>query len=411
MGVRSGYKQSEVGVIPEGWSIESLGGAGRWLSGGTPSMPNDTFWGGEIPWVSAKDMKVPRLRDSKLHVTQSAIGNGTRVAPLGSILIVVRGMILAHTLPVAEAERPIAFNQDIKALVPREGIHSEFLTLWLQANSSLILPLCSESTHGTKRLPSADLFAVKFPLPKKGEQRAIAGALGDVDALLAGLDRLIAKKRDLKHAAMQQLLTGQTRLPGFRDEWEISSVGAEFEVELGKMLDAEKNSGSPRPFLGNRSVQWGLIDVSDIGLIRLMPSELERYRLRGGDLLVCEGGEVGRAAIWRDELPECYYQKALHRLRPKRGYSPVLMLYILRRYAATGALLDFTTQTSIAHLPKDRLETLPLPALSGPEQSAIAEVLSGMDAELAALEARREKTRSLKQAIMQELLTGRIRLV
>lgn len=105
------------------------------------------------------------------------------------------------------------------------------------------------------------------------------------------------------------------------EDWECTTVGSEFDIQLGKMLDAEKNTGVPKPFLGNRAVQWGRIDLSDIGTVPLTPSDLQRFRLREGDLLVCEGGEAGRAAIWKGQLGECYYQKALHRLRPKRHYS------------------------------------------------------------------------------------------
>ncbi len=112
----------------------------------------------------------------------------------------------------------------------------------------------------------------------------------------------------------------QTEVGVIPVDWDCTTVGAEFDIQLGKMLDVEKNTGVPRPFIGNRAVQWGRIDVSDIGTILLTPSDLRRFWLRAGDLLVCEGGEVGRAAIWRGQIRECYYQKALHRLRPKRRY-------------------------------------------------------------------------------------------
>src|SRR5689334_15990386 len=150
MEVKAGYKQTEVGVIPEDWELELLGNVGRWFSGGTPSMANDLYWNGDIPWVSAKDMKVSRLYDSLLHITEKAIGNGTRLAPPGAVLMVVRGMILAHTLPVAIAARALTFNQDMKALTTRPGVESEFILRWLQVNAQLVLDLASESTHGTK---------------------------------------------------------------------------------------------------------------------------------------------------------------------------------------------------------------------------------------------------------------------
>ena len=245
----------------------------------------------------------------------------------------------------------------------------------------------------------------------ESEQRAIAEALSDVDRLLGGLDRLISKKRDLKQAVMQQLLTGQTRLPGFSGDWVVSTVGREFEIELGKMLDSERNVGIPKPYLGNKAVQWGRIDVTDLQTVPMSPDDIVKYRLVKGDLLVCEGGEVGRAAIWDEPLDECYYQKALHRLRPRRSFNSRFLAALLMHWAERGALTNYVTQTSIAHLPRDKLLEVPLPMPSDAEQSAIVAVLSDLDTELTAIEARRDKTRALKQAMMQELLTGRTRLV
>jgi type I restriction enzyme S subunit len=262
--------------------------------------------------------------------------------------------------------------------------------------------------------------------PSKNEQEAIAKALSDADALIESVEKFLAKMHNVKQGAMQELLTGRTRLPGFMrsrgsrqteagvlpDDWEVSTVGTEFSIQLGKMLDVEKNVGVTRSFVGNRSVQWGRIDTTDIGEIKLTPSDLQRYRLREGDLLVCEGGEVGRAAIWHRNLEECYYQKALHRLRSKRGYNVELMLNQLRRLSSSGYLMNFVTQTSIAHLPKDKFETVPIPVPpTQEEQNAIATVLRDMDQEIGALEAKLRKIRNLKQGMMQELLTGRIRVV
>ncbi|WP_323001899.1 restriction endonuclease subunit S [Denitromonas sp.] len=203
----------------------------------------------------------------------------------------------------------------------------------------------------------------------------------------------------------------QTEVGEIPEDWDVSTVGGEFEVRLGKMLDAEKNVGVSKPFLGNRAVQWGRIDVSDLGEIRLSPDDLQRYRLREGDLLVCEGGEVGRAAIWQQPLGECYYQKALHRLRPKRGYNVTFMLNLLQRYSQSGVLQNYVTQTSIAHLPKDKFEALPIPVpptLS--EQQAIADALGDADALIESLEHLLAKKRQIKQGTMQALLTGQQRL-
>ena len=193
-------------------------------------------------------------------------------------------------------------------------------------------------------------------------------------------------------------------------DWQVSTIGAEFRVQLGKMLDAAKNAGVPKPYIGNRSVQWGQIDVCDIDTVPMTSADLQRFRLRQGDLLVCEGGEIGRAAIWDEPIPECYYQKALHRLRPTRSYDRYLIMSLLQLWASTGYLANYVTQTSIAHLPKDKLEIVPLPVPPPDEQRAIAEALSDVDELLGSLEKLIAKKRAIKQAVMQQLLTGKTRL-
>jgi type I restriction enzyme, S subunit len=197
----------------------------------------------------------------------------------------------------------------------------------------------------------------------------------------------------------------QTEVGVIPEDWEVSTVGNEFSIQLGKMLDAEKNFGVLRPYLGNRAIQWGRIEVDDLGLIALTPTDIQRFRLQSGDLLVCEGGEIGRAAIWINQLPECYYQKALHRLRPIRNYNIRLMLCTLQYWADKNFLNNFVTQTSIAHLPKEKFVQVPLLAPPIAEQNLIASALSDTDALIESLEQLLAKKRQIKQGAMQELLS------
>ncbi|WP_373509800.1 restriction endonuclease subunit S [Thiocapsa sp.] len=329
---------------------------------------------------------------------------------------------------IYKAERPAIFaGYLIRINVDKSLLYSPYLNYVLNAefsrkHSAKVLSVAV----GQANINGQKLKSYPIPLPpSKAEQEAIAEALSDADAFIESLEQLIAKKRQIKQGAMQELLTGKRRLPGFSSErgyqqteighvpkdWEVSSVGEEFSIQLGKMLDVQKNTGVAKPFLGNRAVQWGCIDLDGLGEIKLTSSDLMQYRLRDGDLLVCEGGEIGRAAIWRESLEECYYQKALHRLRPKRGYSAELMFYVLYRFSSSGFLFNFVTQTSIAHLPKDKFETVPIPVPPQAEQTAISSILSDMDAEITALEDKLAKARRIKQGMMQELLTGRIRLM
>ena len=192
------------------------GHSGATLSGGTPPSSDGRFWGGDIPWISSKDMKVSRLHDCVDHVTPLALGNGTRLVQPGTILTVVRGMSLAHSFPVAIVERPVAFNQDLKAFVPHPDVGGEFILRRLEANQSRLLLLATGASHGTKRIPTGDLLVSRVPLPPHVEQHAIAEALSDVESLFEAMEAMIAKKRARRQGAMQQLLTGRARLPGTR---------------------------------------------------------------------------------------------------------------------------------------------------------------------------------------------------
>ena len=202
----------------------------------------------------------------------------------------------------------------------------------------------------------------------------------------------------------------QTEVGVIPEEWRVSTVGHEFEIKLGKMLDAEKNVGVPKPYLGNKAVQWDRIDISDLPTVPMSRADIERFRLQKGDLLVCEGGEVGRAAIWDAPIDECYYQKALHRLRPLHGYDSRLMVALLRQWSNQGRLLNYVTQTSIAHLPREKFVEVPMPVPPLPEQRAIAAALGDVDALIGGLDKLIAKKRDLKQAAMQQLLTGKQRL-
>jgi type I restriction enzyme, S subunit len=213
---------------------------------------------------------------------------------------------------------------------------------------------------------------------------------------------------------MEKLVTRkgykQTELGEIPDDWEVSRVGLEFDVQLGKMLDVNKNSGAAKYYLGNKAVQWNKLLIEHLSTMAMSPTDLVRYRLKHGDLLVCEGGEVGRAAIWADELPECYYQKALHRLRPLRGYNTSLMLALLRYWSDHDLLADYVTRTSIAHLTREKFVEVLLPVPPNEEQTAIANALSDTDALISFLEKLINKKRAIKTAAMQQLLTGKTRL-
>jgi hypothetical protein len=147
-------------------------------SGGTPAKTNAKYWTGSIPWVSAKDMKSERLADAQLHVSKTAIAEtATRLAPAGTILILVRGMGLANGVPICELLVPCAFNQDIKALLPNPGVSPRFLAAALRQEKAQLEGALSTAAHGTLKIESEQLQNIQIPLPPKPEQERIVAAL------------------------------------------------------------------------------------------------------------------------------------------------------------------------------------------------------------------------------------------
>jgi len=142
---------------------------GRWVSGNTPSRGRNEYWSGSFPWVSPKDMKVPLIGDAQEHLSDEGRKEAT-VVGAGSLLIVIRGMILAHSFPLGITTRDVAFNQDMKALVPSEPHSVEYVFHWFRWAQGKILSFISDSSHGTKRLAMEDLFSMKIPKPSRKEQ-------------------------------------------------------------------------------------------------------------------------------------------------------------------------------------------------------------------------------------------------
>jgi type I restriction enzyme S subunit len=183
----------------------AVGELGDWFSGGTPNRGRAEYWDGDIPWASPKDMKVDVLHDTQEHVTVDGARNGTRMVREGAIFVVVRGMILAHSFPVAIAGRQMAFNQDMKALEVSGNFLERFVFLWFKNNRARCRSLATDSSHGTKRVPTQALFDLKIPAPPLQEQQAIV----DQASLFQTVDRYINSHREVLQAVKSRLLNGE----------------------------------------------------------------------------------------------------------------------------------------------------------------------------------------------------------
>lgn len=202
-------KQTETGKIPASWTVRSLDSVAELYSGGTPSKKRPDWWRGSIPWVSTKDLKHPRLSDVSDHITEEALREGSRLAPAKSLFVGVRGMILAKEIPVCLAEVPMAFNQDVKAIVPHEDVNADFLLYAVNFYKPALNPHVGTSAHGTRRISSEVVAKLEIPVPSADEQAALASVLTACDNQITTLEKEESILGELFNVLLEELMNGQ----------------------------------------------------------------------------------------------------------------------------------------------------------------------------------------------------------
>ncbi|MFP4534025.1 MAG: restriction endonuclease subunit S, partial [Desulfobacterales bacterium] len=230
------YETSICFDLPETWAWVPFGKLGQIIGGGTPSKKNPDFWNGDIPWVSPKDMKTFRISDSIDHITEQGLDNSSaKLIPKSSILFVIRGMILNHTLPIALTESEVAINQDMKALVPEISEMSDYLLIASLCLSSRMLYAVKEATHGTRRIETDVLKNWAFPIPPLAEQKEIVKRVNKLFQIADQLESRYQKaKTHIDH------LTQSILAKAFRGELVPQDPNDEPASELLKRIKAEK---------------------------------------------------------------------------------------------------------------------------------------------------------------------------
>jgi len=416
MEVRAGYKQSDVGLIPEQWVCKPLSEFIGFISYGfTNPMPtvNDGIY-----MITATDIDKGRLQLRTARKTSEAAFQKRLTAKSKprrhDILLTKDGTLGRLALVGTEA---ICINQSVAVLRPNEKVEPVFLKLLLESTwyQTRMLEDAGGSTIKHIYISIVDKMPIGLPL-NKAEQTAVATALSDVDALIAGLERLIAKKRDIKQAAMQQLLTGQTRLPGFYEKWEVKRLADIADIKTGPFGSAlhERDyveNGTPIitvEHLGEFGVEHkNLPKISEIDRQRL-----HTYSLMPGDIVFSRVGSVDRNALIRDSESGWLFSGRLLRVRldPGKAFAQFFS-HQFHSETFKARIRSVAVGQTMASLNTRILSDVPVLLPKVPEQVAIATVLADMDMNISALESRLNKTRALKQGMMQELLTGRTRLV
>jgi type I restriction enzyme S subunit len=413
MELKPGYKQTEVGVIPEEWEVKPLGECASFRTGPFGSaLHKSDYTDDGIPVVNPMHINDGRIEPTRtMTITEKA----AKALPefrlkAGEIVIGRRGDM--GRCAVVQSEQA-GWLCGTGSMIVRGGATDPNFLQRVLSSPRAIAAIEDTSVGSTMiNLNQATLAGLRLQFPPLPEQRAIAEALSDVDGLLGGLDRLIAKKRDLKQAAMQQLLTGQTRLPGFHGEWEVK--------RLGEVATFFKGKGLPKSALSESGaepcIHYGELFTRYPETIAEIFSRTDTsagvFRSVANDVLMPTSDVTPRGLAKAScvRVDDVILGGDILVIRSDTNLIHGSFLSLVIRYEE-AQVLQLVTGSTVYHLYGSDMKNFTFSVPSVPEQTAIAEVLTDMDAELAALEQRREKTRALKQAIMQELLTGRTRLV
>ena len=413
--VPPGCVRTEVGVTPEDWQVQKIGALAQIKRGASPRPIADSKWfhtKSEIGWLRISDVaregKFIRATDQSL--SDAGVARSRLVRP-GNVV-----MSMAATVGRPAINRKTVCIHDGFVVFENAAVSSEFLYYLLLAIED---GWAERGQTGSQvNLNTHIISSTPVVLPAtEAEQSAIATALSDADALIESLDRLIAKKRDIKQAAMQQLLTGQTRLAGFTGEWSKFNFSEHAILKArigwqGLRTDEYLRSGDYCLVTGtdfeNGSINWNGCYFVD----RWRYEQDKNIQLTEGDVLLTKDGTIGKVGFV-DSLPSpATLNSGVYVVRPVgNAFEPKFIFYVFESTIFGEFLRKLQAGSTISHLYQKDFVGFSFSAPNIKEQAAIATVLSDMDAEIEVLERRRDKARQIKQGMMQQLLTGRVRLV
>jgi type I restriction enzyme, S subunit len=389
MEVKPGYRQTEVGVIPEDWSVKMVGDVCGFI---VPGRNKPRHFDGEIPWVTTPDLEDGRgVSASRIGLCVSraeAQAIGSRVVPVGSVLMSCAGELGITAITRNE----IVVNQQLHAFIPSPQVNAAFLLNVIALQKPQIGSLATKTA--VPYLNKNNCNSIHIQLPPVAEQDAIAEALSDADTLIESLEQLATKKRQLKQGAMQELLTGKKRLPGFSGEWEVKRLGEIAHVKTGGRNNQDKIEEGEYPFFVRSATVERINSYSYDCEAILVPGE-------GGI------GNIFHYIRGRFDVHQRVY--AITQFSTETS-GRFVYFYMAEKFGTHAMQNSVKATVDSLRLPMFQNFELVMPPTIE-EQTAIAAILSDMDDEIAALEAKLAKARQIKQGMMQELLTGRIRLV
>ncbi len=408
--IRPGYKQTEVGVIPEDWDAVPLEKVGNFKNG--INKPAEAFGAG-FPFVNLMDVfgvdQISSNRELDL-LDSSPVERKLYDLRAGDVLFIrssVKPSGVGLTTLVESDLEDTVFSGFLLRFRDRGQLAPQFKRYCFFDARFRDSIIASSTVSANTNINQSSLKKLFLAVPQTlDEQRAIAAALSDADGLIAALEAVIAKKRDLKQAAMQRLLTGKTRLPGFSGEWEVKRLGEVAAIRNDKINTLGTEAAAFCVELEQVGQNTGQID----GHSDARGRRSVKYHFRQGDVLFGRLRPYLRKFWWANCDGVCSTE-----IWPLVPIGGRLVSGFLFQTVQTDDFIEAANLSYGTHMPRSDWKALRQFEVSVPsdpnEQTAIAEVLSDMDADLAAYEARVAKARAVKQGMMQELLTGKMRLV
>ncbi|MFB1478785.1 restriction endonuclease subunit S [Corallococcus sp. RDP092CA] len=424
MEVKPGYKQTEAGVVPDDWRVVEAGTIGRFQGGSGFPIVYQGASSGDYPFFKVSDMnnegnETFMLRANNYISESTRRRLGTKVFPPQSIVFAKIGAAVFLERKKLLAAPSCVDNNMAGFVLSDPGVDYRFVYYFF-------LSLKFGSLVSATALPSlsgAVLNRIKIPLPPtRAEQEAIAGTLSDADGLIESLEQILAKKRCLKQGVMQELLTSKTRLPGYSGDWKATALGQFGKcyrgVSYNPNVDLSPGDGeSTVRLLRSNNVQDKEIVFNDMQFVDRRRVSAEQV-LRDDDVLICMANGsrelVGKSARFESGDGYAYTFGAFMGCfrSSSETADPRFVFYLFQTEKYRSQIAVLLAGSSINNLTPGNVEALVVDVpTEKAEQAAIVAILSDMDAEIAMLEAKLSKTRQLKQGMMQELLTGRSRLV
>lgn len=408
------YKKSEYGLIPVDWKEGTFADFLEGFSAGaTPYRGITSNFKGKIKWISSGELNYNRINDTIEHISEEAFTKTSlKIHPEGTFLMAITGLEAAGTRGrCAFVGNPAATNQSCMAIYPTDKMINEYLYYFYRKYSEI---LANKYCQGTKQKSYTSNIVKLLPIvcpPSIKEQASIATALSDVDSLISALTKKIEKKKAIKQGLMQQLLTGKKRLPGFGEKW--------VEIELGQhsIMNSGGTPSTANPeYYGGKIPFLSINDITNAGkFIYETEKTITEEGLKNssarlfkkGTIMYAMYASVGKCAITKIRI-SC--SQAILGINVDSTLDADFLYYYLvsiqddvLNYGQTGTQTNLSKQIISSFI-------LNVPS-SKAEQTAIANILSDCDSEIVALEEKRDKYKEIKQGMMQQLLTGKIRLI